>query len=312
MFFEGPEKKVELVVEGAPSLRQLGEAFWRRVVVASGAQILSQIHSDDCDAYLLSESSLFVYDARVIMITCGQTTLAKAAELMMGALEDHTLALMIYERKNEHFPEYQHTAFIDDARTLHALAPGRALRFGAPDSHRLMLFHTDAPYTPAAGDVTLEVLMHGISAEAAARFHAVPNATPEGVAARTGIADMLPGFTLDEHLFEPAGYSLNGLNGAAYATIHVTPEAIGSYVSFETNLDFRADPSRLIRQVVGIFEPASFDVITFSPAPITAPDLPAHRLRNHVEQILDCGYHVAFRHYYRPQTRPGRAFALPL
>ncbi|NCQ34359.1 hypothetical protein GW813_04620, partial [bacterium] len=35
--FEGPEKKVELVLRGQPSLRELPEATWRRVVEAAGA-----------------------------------------------------------------------------------------------------------------------------------------------------------------------------------------------------------------------------------------------------------------------------------
>ena len=62
-FFEGPEKKVELaVVDGHPSLRALGEAFWRGVVKAANADVLSVLSNAHLDAYLLSESSLFVYD----------------------------------------------------------------------------------------------------------------------------------------------------------------------------------------------------------------------------------------------------------
>lgn len=311
MFFEGPEKKVELVTCGGPALRSLGAPWWREVVAAAGAQVLSTIHSEACDAYLLSESSLFVYDDRAIMLTCGQTTLAKAARMMVDKVGDDQVAMLIYERKNEHFPELQYTAFLEDARDLHRLTPGLAMRFGNPDSHRLMLFHADRPYQPAPGDVTLEVLMHGISDAAAERFHARPNAHPTGVADGTGIARLLPGFTLDEHMFEPAGYSMNALKGSTYATIHVTPEAIGSYVSFETNMDFTGDPTALVRQVIDIFEPESFDVITFSPDPVAAPALPDHALRNHVERLV-CGYHVSFRHYYQPPGAPRDAFDLPL
>ena len=80
-FFEGPEKKLEMVVTPEHrSLRSLGDEVWRRVVEAAGAQVLSSLCNEECDAYLLSESSLFVYDDWFVMITCGQTTLIDAFE----------------------------------------------------------------------------------------------------------------------------------------------------------------------------------------------------------------------------------------
>ena len=39
-------------------LRSLGDEFWSQLVQACSATILSTIHNDVCDAYLLSESSL--------------------------------------------------------------------------------------------------------------------------------------------------------------------------------------------------------------------------------------------------------------
>ena len=68
-FFEGPEKKLELVTTPeAGSLRDLGSGVWRKVVEASGATILSELQNDHCTGYLLSESSLFVYDDWCVMI----------------------------------------------------------------------------------------------------------------------------------------------------------------------------------------------------------------------------------------------------
>jgi S-adenosylmethionine decarboxylase len=42
---------------------------------------------------------------------------------------------------------------------------------------------------------------------------------------------------IHEELFEPVGYSMNGLvaNTDQYVTVHVTPEQQFAYVSFETN-----------------------------------------------------------------------------
>ena len=63
MFFEGSEKKIEVVFQDSlESLRQQPTSTWETLVEKSGAKILSKISNDKMDAYLLSESSLFVYD----------------------------------------------------------------------------------------------------------------------------------------------------------------------------------------------------------------------------------------------------------
>ena len=48
--------------------------------------------------------------------------------------------------------------------------------------------------------------------------------------------ELLPGAKVHDFLFDPCGYSLNGLLFDAYVTIHVTPEDSFSYASFETNV----------------------------------------------------------------------------
>ena len=73
----------------------------------------------------------------------------------------------------------------------------------------------------------------------------------------------MPGSVNDGCLFNPIGFSLNGLNKDGYYTIHVTPQASCSYVSFETNIK-RKDYSRIINQVVEIFKPNKFIITLFS------------------------------------------------
>ena len=75
-YFEGTEKKLELTIDpGLDSLRTFGDAYWTEVARAAGADVLSKLSNDFVDAYLLSESSMFVFDHRVLMMTCGQTKL---------------------------------------------------------------------------------------------------------------------------------------------------------------------------------------------------------------------------------------------
>jgi hypothetical protein len=102
------------------------------------------------------------------------------------------------------------------------------------------------------------------------------------------------------------------MHGKSYVSLHVTPERIGSYVSFETNADFRDDPAGLVRAVIDRFNPESFDVVTFVPddRPI-AVELDGYRLRRQICEIAS-GYHVTFQHFYRPGAAPGRAFAIHL
>lgn len=56
---------------------------------------------------------------------------------------------------------------------------------------------------------------------AAARCRLQQIRTAEDVSLQAGIRRVLPRATLQDHLFEPCGYSLNALEGKAYYTMHV-------------------------------------------------------------------------------------------
>lgn len=296
--FEGPEKKFELVVvDGHASLRSLGDGFWRGIVRAARAEVLHELTGDAVDAYLLSESSLLVHEDYVTMITCGRTRLADALEALVTHLGADQVALLIYERKNEHFPENQATTFEQDARRLAALLPGQVHRFGDEGEHCVQVFCSSAPFTPEPTDTTLEILMHGIDPARATRFGVRPMVGT--IAAAVGLEALLPGFSVDEHLFEPEGYSLNALRGDDYYTVHVTPQQVGSYASFETNAVGVGDGS-LVRAVVEVFGPETFDIVSFAPGD-GGFEVPGYRLREHVADELG-GYRVAFRHFSRPPT----------
>jgi S-adenosylmethionine decarboxylase len=334
-FFEGSEKKVEIAVRpGFLSLRKLGEETWRRVLARARADIISRIADDACDAYLLSESSLFVFDHRMILITCGRTTLVEAVNEVLRFIPLEAIRSLIYERKNELFPEYQPSNFFDDARVLKEKVPGRAYRFGDEDDHHIHLFHLDRAAQPDPEDTTLEILMHGIDPAARAVFCSGPDHRLENIHSGTRVREILPGFQVDDHLFEPVGYSLNAIRGGEYYTVHVTPQETGSYVSFETNHFFRNDLEGTVRAVLDTFRPKSCDLLFFFPgggfgaagteidaAAVTAggeiaaageiadgsPVRCGYELKRRVRQRLDCGYEVRYHHFFRPQAGPQRA-----
>ena len=76
--FEGPEKKLDVYFSRGTSeagFRQFQTAAWSDVLVDAACSILHQESNAEFDAYLLSESSLCIYPERVIVKTCGTTTL---------------------------------------------------------------------------------------------------------------------------------------------------------------------------------------------------------------------------------------------
>ena len=79
--FEGPEKKLEVFFGQTADDRgflQFPEHAWADLLKDAQCTILHRMSSAHGDAYLLSESSLFVFPHRVILKTCGTTTLLLA------------------------------------------------------------------------------------------------------------------------------------------------------------------------------------------------------------------------------------------
>jgi S-adenosylmethionine decarboxylase len=308
-FFEGSEKKVEMVIDPAlPSLRGHNEDFWSDIMQRAGATILSRISNPACDAYLLSESSLFVFDHKVLMITCGRTCLPKAVLGLLESIPSEKILFLIYERKNEINPREQPTSFFDDMALLSNRLPGRAYQFGDQHEHHLHLFQLDRVYDLASKDVTTELLMYDIDP-------AVRKALTAGSRGLIDSRQLLHGFQVDEHYFEPSGYSLNALQDDHYLTIHATPTEQNSYVSLETNHEFGTDgdpPIQLIQIMLETFKPQAYDLIRWeSGADPWLPKSP-YELKSHVVQHLTCGYRVDFMSFFRPQQRTRTAIEIPV
>ncbi len=308
MWFEGAEKKFEIVSKGA-RLRERGLAFWHKTVELAGAKILSSIENEQTLAFLLSESSLFVWDDRMTMITCGRTNLVNSASFLIDQIGPESVDLVTYERKNEYYPHQQSTDFFKDVETLQQRFKGKAFRFGSPDEHHLFLFHGEKPFLSEDPDCTLEILMYNLDGPAREIF--MGSQTRERIRGLTSLDHILPGFQIDDFLFQPCGYSANAINGEFYYTIHVTPEEHGSYVSFETNVRLGVRVDGLIRAVLEVFQPRSFDVVYFHPErEMKAFEVSPFIQMNYVRQSLSCGYEVGFSTYYLKSVDP--VLAVPL
>ncbi len=299
--FEGPEKKLEIILAASqPNLRDTSDGRWHRVVAASGAEVISSIASADLDAYLLSESSLFVWPDRILMITCGKTVLLRAVPEILKIVGRANVAMLFYERRKLMFPSDQAADFEADAEMLNSHFPGKSYRLGPANDDHVHLFFSSHKRIEASMDATLQILMTDLSPVMARRFFA-GNGSAAQIEKKSGIGSLYSGMRIDSHLFFPGGFSLNGIRKADYYTVHVTPQKEGSYTSFETNV-IEPDYSPTVAKVIGAFRPGRFSlVLTSSMEPglnhlhrNVSGRIPGYGILEKSYHEFDCGYAVTF------------------
>ncbi|WP_305840087.1 adenosylmethionine decarboxylase [Photobacterium leiognathi] len=257
------QKKVEVIVNDTiPALRSLEREFWGEMVKKANAEIISEISNDLCDAYLLSESSLFVWDDRFLMLTYGTTTLIESVVYFVDTYGENAIEFFIYQRKNEYKSNLQLTSVEEDLAKLRERLPMNAYRLGYLDSHHHYLMHYDKAYKPLDSDHTSELLMYHIRGEVAQYLRSA-NQTVQKIREHLCLDSLFSGFVLDDFAFSPCGYSINAIKGDKYATIHITPEENSSYVSLETNLNLSAEYEYIYKKTIAILKPKSWDFVSF-------------------------------------------------
>lgn len=298
--FEGPEKNLEVCFrrkDGLPPVSDGKKAGLRLIsrhdldTICSKArcEILSFISNDSLDAYVLSESSLFVYNYMIIMKTCGTTTLLRCLSVVIEAARRLGLELdwVGYSRKNFNFPEDQvfpHGSFnqelkyLADHRNLSNKLDGHGYTLGPVTDDHWFVFVADKTIRSTVEDLgndrVLNIMMFDFDMDVASLFYfdkyddkVSEEETDEQALRRisfeqtkaSGIDLLCPGFTFDPCAFQPCGYSMNAIKDNSYSTMHITPEEGSSYASFETNLKL-TDYSAIINKVVTTFRPKRFVV----------------------------------------------------
>ncbi|OEL28963.1 S-adenosylmethionine decarboxylase proenzyme 4 [Dichanthelium oligosanthes] len=290
--FEGFEKRLELVFSlpscgGALArhgLRLLPVRALREALEAVQCTVVSAAGNAAFDAYVLSESSLFVYPSRAVLKTCGTTRLLRAVPILLRAAGDElglTLRSCRYSRGSYLFPEAQpfpHADFADEVRFLDGAVPS-GLRFRGssvmPPSHSRHSQHKWHVYTASTSDdgdidspthFTVEVCMTELDGTLARQFYLTPgdertsHAIGDAMTAASGLGDVNPRSLVLGYAFASCGYSMNGLDGARYATVHVTPEDGHSYASYECDGAEAAGALASIGKAVAVFRPATVSV----------------------------------------------------
>eukprot|EP00586_Coscinodiscus_wailesii_P004160 CAMPEP_0172486678 /NCGR_PEP_ID=MMETSP1066-20121228/15344_1 /TAXON_ID=671091 /ORGANISM="Coscinodiscus wailesii, Strain CCMP2513" /LENGTH=420 /DNA_ID=CAMNT_0013252773 /DNA_START=214 /DNA_END=1476 /DNA_ORIENTATION=- len=297
--FEGPEKTLEMCfrrIDGSidptgPSppekvgLRSLSRADLDKICRRARCTILSSIHNQYLDAYVLSESSLFVYPYMLVIKTCGTTTLLRCVATVLDLAKRCGLELdwVGYSRKNFNFPGdqcfphqsfFQEMEYLGSHKKLCERLDGNGYTLGPVTGDHFFVFVADQTVRSknhVDTDRVLNIMMFDIDPTVARLFYYDEyeqrrfNESEEEAVRRiskaqtckSGIDALCPGAVIDPRAFEPCGYSMNAMLFRSYTTMHITPEDGSSYASFETNQQV-ASYSSLINNVVRTFRPKRF------------------------------------------------------
>jgi S-adenosylmethionine decarboxylase len=168
----GPEKLLEVWFAPAPDalppgakkngLKMVSAETWKIVLDRVNCKVLSVVGSDHIDAYLLSESSMFVFPHKVILKTCGTTTLLWGLRDMLriaavdagfpctnpkDSLKIAAIPYRVfYSRKNFLFPDKQqgpHRSWKQEVQFLdHMFNGGNAYMIGKMNGDHWYLYLT--------------------------------------------------------------------------------------------------------------------------------------------------------------------------
>ncbi|XP_003781639.1 S-adenosylmethionine decarboxylase proenzyme [Otolemur garnettii] len=269
-FFEGTEKLLEVwfsrqqpdANQGSGDLRTIPRSEWDILLKDVQCSIISVTKTDKQEAYVLSESSMFVSKRRFILKTCGTTLLLKALVPLLKLARDYSGFDSIQVSIQKTFSK----PFEGSINVLRVFNPnGAAYCMGRMNSDCWYLYTLDFPESRVISqpDQTLEILMSELDPAVMDQFYMKDGVTAKDVTRESGIRDLIPGSVIDATLFNPCGYSMNGMKSdGTYWTIHITPEPEFSYVSFETNLS-QTSYDDLIRKVVEVFKPGKFVTTLF-------------------------------------------------
>lgn len=318
--FEGCEKKLVIYFAQSADMRQVTRESWDAILTDARCTIINSTCNEHFDSYVLSESSLFVFQHKILIKTCGTTRLLNCVpRLLRAAKEIGTEPEFVqFSRSNFIFPAnqpYPHRNFALEVEYLNTFFPGgHAYILGPINGPRWHVYTCDLLSQGKAGaqDQTFEIAMFDLDRNVMRQFYRSatdPNnaenkdgfAYPQsGVEATimSGIDKLMPGATIDDFLFTPCGYSCNALKDDVYFTIHITPEPQCSFVSFETNLKVPSY-NELLRKVLDTFKPGNYVAAAFigvnAEAATISPSMPWNmdgyttkgRTKHHFEHHYD-------------------------
>ncbi|GAB4828965.1 hypothetical protein Ancab_018625 [Ancistrocladus abbreviatus] len=252
--FEGYEKRLEMsffepsifVDPEGKGLRALTKAQLDEILGPAECTIVDSLSNDNVDSYVLSESSLFIYPYKIIIKTCGTTKLLLAIPpiLRLAATLSLGIKSVCYFGK------------------LGAGSKAYVMG-GSAKPQKWHVYVASAEKTISYNPVyTIEMCMTGLDRGKAGVFYKSQSSSAAVMTDLSGIRKILPDSEICDFEFNPCGYSMNAIEGAAISTIHITPEDGFSYASFEA---VGYDPqtvnlNQLVERVLNCFLPSEFSI----------------------------------------------------
>ncbi|XP_025829596.1 S-adenosylmethionine decarboxylase proenzyme isoform X4 [Agrilus planipennis] len=319
-FFEGVEKLLEIWFSTNDNnskhadLRKIPRSRLESLLKIVRCEIISFCSNDQIDAYVLSESSMFISKRRFILKTCGTTTPLLCLQPLLLLVEQYAgftdVEDVFYSRKNYKRPDLQaapHRDFYQEVTLLDAIFPhGSAYCLGSMNRDCWYLYTLNPPRTNALSsetepdpDQTLEILMTDLDPDVMSIFTREECLNAAEATKKSGIDKIVPNMVIDDYLFEPCGYSMNGVTkSGCYMTIHITPEPEFSYVSFETNIT-ATSYREIVNKVIETFQPGKFMVTVFTNKTSAAVGAPKE-----IQNLTEIGswtrrdmQHICFKNY---------------
>lgn len=288
-FFEGTEKRIEIDFVGKGDLRRVPRHQWTEVVKLSGTQILHVKETPAFTSFLLSESSLLIYPATLVLKTCGVTVPIRAVSKIFELAESQGMEpeWLCYSRKNFLAPNQQ--PFVHQSKEAEIALCDIACRgkgdgyvLGPMTGEHWLIYDAQWKHGDGRekGEFHIDIMMYGLPKDVQEIFY---TSDPEGsleaaaeMSRASGLADIAAtiGGEIDDYCFSPCGYSCNVHAGNYYAIVHVTPQENCSYASFETNFgsnrwgqpasDVGERLNSLVGKVVDAFRPQKLTVTLFT------------------------------------------------
>lgn len=259
MFYEGTEKRLLIAVKSI-NLLTLDDFFWQQLVAQSGAAILSTVNNGYIKAYLLSESSLFIWKDKLLLITCGNTQLVKAAIFMQQQWHKTEICTLLFQRHQALKPQLQHSNFHQDSLLLTQQFEGQQQHWQGNYQGDLFVFGDISSKRVTTRNI---YMLHGLSGDFAIQLQA-PNICKNEVLEKLALHTFFTGLLIDHFSFNPKGYSLNAICGEDYLAIHLTPESLSTYLSIETSFN-NVQCQGFISHLKLLFSPKRVNTMSFQP-----------------------------------------------
>lgn len=198
--FEGPEKTLRLYFKSAGNFKNglldVPREEWEAMLELVKCKVLSVVIHPQVHAYVLSESSLFIYPDSLLLKTCGTTTLLEGLPAILDIVTRRSSTLnvlpdanaVIYSRRSYFNPDKQphpHSCWNDEVHRLKNVfnGPAFASHFGVNRDERWHLFtQCSSAYASASANRNaksdsrlskgwMELMMTDLDPDLASRFH---------------------------------------------------------------------------------------------------------------------------------------------